>query len=108
MFSLSQTTGYAILALSCLVDAEDRWVLSREIAARTGIPQPYLSKILHALGRSGLIEAKRGYCGGIALARPARQIRISDVAEAVEGPKWLPECMLGLSECSDLRCCPTV
>jgi Rrf2 family protein len=107
MLSLSQTTGYAILALSCLVDVEDRWVLSKDIAAATGIPGPYLSRVLHELGRSGLIRAKRGYRGGFALARPASRISLLDVTEAVEGHNWKAPCLLGLTDCSQIRGCPT-
>jgi Rrf2 family protein len=107
MLSLTQTTGYAILALTCLEGGEDQWVLSRDIATATGIPGPYLSKILHALGRSGLIRAKRGYRGGFTLARPASRISLLDVAEAVEGRNWMPQCLLGLTVCSQIRACPT-
>ena len=107
MLSLSQTTGYAILALSCLAQDEDRWVLARDIAATTAIPGPYLSKVLHALGRSGLIRTKRGYRGGFALARPASRISLLDVAEAVEGSRWKAPCLLGLTSCAQFRACPT-
>jgi Rrf2 family transcriptional regulator, iron-sulfur cluster assembly transcription factor len=108
MLCLSQTTGYAVLALSCLADVgEGRWVLADSISKCTGIPRAYLSKILHSLGSSGLIRAKRGYRGGFALNRPVEQISVMDVALAVEGLAWLPKCLLGLSECSDERACPT-
>jgi Rrf2 family transcriptional regulator, iron-sulfur cluster assembly transcription factor len=107
MLCLSQTTGYAILALSCLDSCGARWMLARDIARCTGISLPYLSKMLHALGGSGLIEAKRGYRGGFRLARPADQISLLAVAEAVEGADWLAHCLLGLEECSDQRACPT-
>ncbi|MHC4413744.1 MAG: RrF2 family transcriptional regulator [Planctomycetota bacterium] len=107
MLSLSQTTGYAILALSCLEGADGCLVLAREIAGRTNIPKAYLSKILHALGRSGLIRAKRGYRGGFALTRPANRISLLQVADAVEGRGWIPQCLLGFATCSDVRSCPT-
>jgi len=108
MLCLSQTTGYTVLALSCLADVrEDRWVLADSISQCTGIPRAYLSKILHSLRSSGLIHAKRGYRGGFALSRPAERISVMDVAMAVEGRAWLPKCLLGLSECSDERACPT-
>ncbi len=106
MLSLSQTTGYAILALSCLSEVKDRLVLAREIAACTGVPLPYLSKILHVLSRTSLIHGKRGYRGGFALARPANRISLLQVAEAVDG-EWLPKCLLGLADCSPERSCPT-
>ena len=107
MLALSQTTGYAILALSCLDGCRDRWVLAKDISQCTGITLPYLSKLLNALTSSGLVNAKRGYRGGFQLARSADRITLMDVAEAVEGSDWLPKCLLGLEECSDARACPT-
>jgi Rrf2 family protein len=107
MLSLSQTTGYAILALACLEDCDGRLVQAKDIAGCTGIPLPYLSKILYALGKVGLVVTKRGYRGGFALARSARQINLLEVAEAVEGGTWLPKCLLGFEGCADDRACPT-
>ena len=52
---LSQTAGYAIVALSCLNERGDAWTLAKDIAECTGIPRPYLSKIFHKLENSGLI-----------------------------------------------------
>jgi len=102
------TTGYAILALSCMDEQKsEHWVLARDISDYTGVPQAYLAKILHSLGGSGLIAAKRGYRGGFALTRPAAQIRLLEVARAVEGKEGLNRCLLGLNECSDDRSCPT-
>lgn len=106
MLSLSQTSGYAILALSCLYETAGQFVLAKDIAACTGVPLPYLSKVLHAMRRTGLIEAKRGYRGGFRLARPAAEISLLDVAEGVDG-QWLPRCLLGLANCSPERRCPT-
>lgn len=105
MLSLSQTTGYAIRALSCLEGTSQDLVLVRDIAEQAGVPKPYLSKILHSLGQAGLIVSKRGYRGGVALARPASEITLLEVAEAVDGHRWVPRCLLGLTECSDDRRC---
>ena len=107
MLCLSQTTGYAILALSCLSQAVGRLVLAKDIAACTGIPLPYLSKILHALHRSGLVHGKRGYRGGFMLARPPAEVSLLEVAEALEGKNWLPHCLIGLDNCDPEHRCPT-
>jgi len=80
---------------------------AKQIAECTGLPLPYLSKILHSLGRSGLVLTKRGYNGGFTLARPAEQITLVDVAEAVDGAGWLPQCLLGLDDCPGACHCPT-
>ncbi|MEW6236031.1 MAG: Rrf2 family transcriptional regulator [Candidatus Omnitrophota bacterium] len=106
MLSLSQTAGYAILALSCLNDPDEEWVLEKTIANETGIARPYLSKILYGLARAGLIVSKRGYKGGLTLARPAIEISILDVSNAVDGDEWWKKCLLGLPQCSDERPCP--
>ena len=58
----------------------------RDIAERTGLPQPYLEQILLALKGAGLVRSKRGVGGGYVLARPAEEIRISEIVSAVDGP----------------------
>ncbi len=106
MLSLSQSTGYAILAMSCLEGPDGKLTLARDIARRTGIPRAYLAKVLNLLVRSGLVHAKRGYRGGVTLARPASEISVCDVAEAVEGRCQLWGCLLGLTQCRWQRRCP--
>ena len=58
----------------------------RDIAERTGLPQPYLEQILLALKGAGLVRSKRGVGGGYVLARPPADIRLSDIVSAVDGP----------------------
>lgn len=58
----------------------------RDIAERTGLPQPYLEQILLALKGAGLVRSKRGVGGGYVLARPPAEISLSDIISAVDGP----------------------
>ncbi len=58
----------------------------RDIAERTGLPQPYLEQILLALKGAGLVRSKRGVGGGYVLARSPEQISLSQIVSAVEGP----------------------
>ena len=58
----------------------------RDIAERTGLPQPYLEQILLALKGAGLVRSKRGVGGGYVLARPPDEIRLSEIVSAVDGP----------------------
>lgn len=106
MLCFSQTTGYAVLALSCLEIEEVRWTLAKDLVAATGIPGPYLWKIMHMLGKTGFIKTKRGYQGGYALKNPADRISLFEVVEAIEGRDWMNRCLLGFAECSDERACP--
>lgn len=106
MRALSQTTGYAIRALSYMGEKTAQWVQVKDIALATGVPKPYLAKILHALGQSGLIRTKRGYRGGVALSRPAAHVTVLDVVHAVEHLDQKPRCLVGMAACSDDRACP--
>ena len=58
----------------------------RDIADRTGLPQPYLEQILLALKGAGLVRSKRGVGGGYVLARPAEDITLAQIVSAVDGP----------------------
>ena len=106
MLALSRTAGYAILALSCLEEAAERWVLLKDIVGRVSVPGPYLAKILHALAKAGVVRAKRGYRGGFMLAKPAGKVSIAEIVSALEGASWMGGCMLGFTECTDDRACP--
>lgn len=58
----------------------------RDIADRTGLPQPYLEQILLALKGAGLVRSKRGVGGGYVLARDPSEIKLSEILSAVDGP----------------------
>jgi Rrf2 family protein len=58
----------------------------RDIAERTGLPQPYLEQILLALKGAGLVRSKRGVGGGYVLARPPERITLGEIVSAVDGP----------------------
>jgi Rrf2 family protein len=58
----------------------------RDLAERTGLPQPYLEQILLALKGAGLVRSKRGVGGGYVLARPPSDITLGQIVSAVDGP----------------------
>lgn len=73
--------------MSLALHADDGGPTSvRDIADRTGLPQPYLEQILLALKGAGLVRSKRGVGGGYVLARPPEEIRLSEIVSAVDGP----------------------
>jgi Rrf2 family protein len=75
----------ALLSLALRTD-ETGPTSVRDIAERTALPQPYLEQILLALKGAGLVRSKRGVGGGYVLARPADEIRLSEIISAVDGP----------------------
>lgn len=66
---------------------------SRRMAEFYGLPSAYLSKLLKSLVRAGILDATTGPKGGFRLARPARDITVLDIMEAVEGKAPLFQCM---------------
>ena len=58
----------------------------RDIAERTGLPQPDLEQILLALKGAGLVRSKRGVGGGYVLAREPDEITLGQIVSAVDGP----------------------
>lgn len=75
----------ALLSLALHAD-EDGPTSVRDIAERTGLPQPYLEQILLALKGAGLVRSKRGVGGGYVLARKPADIALGDIVSAVDGP----------------------
>jgi Rrf2 family protein len=56
-----------------------------KLAEYHGVPPAYLAKHLQSLSRAGLVESVSGPRGGYRLARPAADITVLDVVEAIEG-----------------------
>ena len=83
---ISAREDYAGRAVVELAAANGATVKREEIAARQGIPAPFLENILVDLRRNEVVEAIRGPDGGFRLARPANQIAVADVIRAVSGP----------------------
>jgi DNA-binding MarR family transcriptional regulator len=72
---MTQSTGYAITALGHVAAMGDQPLLIKDIAEATGLPHPYLAKIIHTLARRGLVVTRRGVGGGVTLARSAARSR---------------------------------
>ena len=58
----------------------------KELAERTGLPQPYLEQILLTLKAEGLVTSKRGVGGGYLLAKAPSEITLAEIVTAVDGP----------------------
>ncbi len=80
-------------------------VLLREISENLGIPHPFLSKILQKLVHAGILSSHRGASGGFTLAQDSKTIRLQDIADSVDGPTPLTECLLGFGWCSQGEPC---
>ena len=97
---LTRGGEYAIRAMSYLARFPDGHVASlHDIGQAQDIPESFLAKILQSLVHGGLAVSQRGAHGGFALARPATEITMRDVIEAVDGPVALNQCVLWPEDC---------
>ena len=85
---VSTRGDYASRALLSLALRDDLAtpVSVRDLAERTGLPQPYLEQILLSLKSVGLVRSKRGVGGGYVLARSAEVITLAEIVAALDGP----------------------
>jgi FeS assembly SUF system regulator len=90
---LSHLADYAVVLMTAAArrPAGER-LSATELAAETGVPLPTAQKLMGQLAACGLLTSARGVSGGFALAKPADEISLADIVEAVEGPIALTMC----------------
>ncbi len=71
-----------------------RPVSLKALADAESLPLAYLEQVVARLRKAGLVESARGAHGGYWLARPAEEITMDDVVEALEGAIAPMECFV--------------
>ncbi len=82
-------------------------VLLKDISKRQEISLKYLDRILSSLKAAGLVKTLRGAKGGYVLNHPPAQITVKQIAEALEGPLALVECLQSKTYCRRVNSCVT-
>ena len=83
---ISEAASLAMHAMVYLARAgRDARCSTREIAGVLKASEHHLSKVLQRLSRTGMVRSFRGIGGGFALVRPADEISLLEVFEAIEG-----------------------
>jgi len=97
---ISKLTDYGTVILAALASQpENTRLTATDVAERTRLGLPTVSKLLKSLQRGGLVASTRGSCGGYQLARPANQISAAAILDALEGKLALTECSGQHSHC---------
>ena len=99
MLRVTKLTDYATVLLACLAKAPHAVHSASDLAEQAKLELPTVSKVLKPLSRAGLVEAFRGSQGGYRLAKPAAQISLYAVVEAMEGHPGMTECSGEHSSC---------
>lgn len=108
MFKLySKGCEYALRALTYAASqSEDGRFQAKDVCEKTDIPESFTRKVLQSLVQGGFLQAVRGPGGGYELSRPANEITLLDVIEAVEGGDTFDHCVLGFPTCASKHPCP--
>lgn len=101
----SQTVEYALRAVCHLAGMAPALQTTDQIAVVTRVPKAYLSKVLQALVRGGVVHSQRGIGGGMTLVKKPSELTILEVVNAVEPIQRIRECPLGLKS-HGVRLCP--
>jgi len=89
---LTSFTDYTLRSLMVLGMNRDKLVTIQDIADMHDISKNHLTKVIHQLGASGLVETVRGRNGGLRLNREPHEINIGDVVRDSESDFFIAEC----------------
>ncbi len=104
---ITRQADYAVRAVLYLAErGPNIRVATAEIGRAQRIPVTFLAKIMAQLSAIGLVRSTRGAHGGITLGRPADEISLLEIVEAIDGPLLLNECVADASVCVMGETCP--
>ena len=96
---LTKRADYAIRAALALAAREGEWLSATRIAEDQDVPVRFLGVVMGDLARAGIVAGLPGRAGGYRLARPATDIHLLSVVEAVEGDSRRERCVLRGGPC---------
>ena len=99
MLRISKLADYGTVVMVCLAKQSPVLCNARAIAVHTHLKLPTVSKILKSLLTANLLISVRGSAGGYRLQRPATEISVMDILNAVDLYRGLTECSLQPNEC---------
>lgn len=104
--NVSREGQYGLLALAYLARQPRGAIFPlRQVAEACNLPQMFLAKIFGKLTHHGILRSYRGRQRGYSLARPAQDISVADVLEAIEGPDLFTRCIFSFHQCNELHPC---
>jgi Rrf2 family protein len=105
---LTRSADYAVRAMldiAAQTSEEEGRARTHMVAQRQDIPPALLAKLVPLLVRAGLLDSQRGARGGLYLARPASEISMLEIVEAVEGPIAINRCTATPAQCDKVDQC---
>ncbi len=99
MLRLSKLTDYATVILAAMARQPAARFTAGDLAERTGVGHPTVSKLLKRLARAGVLTSYRGARGGYQLTRAPSAISAVEIVDLIEGQVALTECAQDGCQC---------
>ncbi len=94
MLKLNKRTDYAVVCLGMLARKPEYVMSASQISKETGLKLYTVQKILkNILAKSDLLKTERGYHGGYTLKKNSKNITVTEIIEALDGPISLTSCV---------------
>lgn len=94
MLKLNKMTDYAVVCLGMLARKPKYVMSASQISKETGLKLYTVQKILkNILAKSDLLKTERGYHGGYTLKKNSKNITVTEIIEALDGPISLTSCV---------------
>ena len=104
LVSMSEAGSIALHAMILVAETAPGPVSVKAMSAAFGVSANHCSKVMQRLAKAGLAKAVRGPAGGFVLARSAREIRMLDIYEAIEGRLADSTCLFREAKCEPGAC----
>ncbi|MFE2097376.1 MULTISPECIES: Rrf2 family transcriptional regulator [unclassified Streptomyces] len=96
---LLRSTDLALRVLMRLAVAGDTTPTTRQVAADMDVPYTHAAKVVAELQHLGLVDARRGRGGGLALTERGRTASVGTVVRTFEGDGDVVDCEGGTTPC---------
>ena len=103
VFNLSEAASIAIHSMVMIASSKGKTNVG-QVAERLNFSKHHVAKVMQRLVKVNIVKSNRGPSGGFELARPAAEINLLEIYEAVEGKMVSYDCPLGYDECAFEKC----
>lgn len=103
IFSLSEAGSIAIHSMVLISKAEENLNVVK-IAERTGASKHHVAKVLQRLAKDDFLDSNRGPHGGFRLKKPANEVSLLEIYEAIEGKIVVSTCPMENPICPFAKC----
>jgi Rrf2 family protein len=102
---INRDMDYAIRTLCCMAKNIKTTVSAKTLSYNTGIPRPFIRKILQHLNKKSIVLSSKGKTGGFVLSRNPENICVMDIINAFNGGVVLMDHVLVKKRCANIKRC---